>query len=64
MAPEPVVVDVLWGKVATKVGSFLAKSELSTHFPPMAHKLLSCRQGTDLVATFQKSNNLVPTLKV
>ena len=24
--PEPVVIDVLWGKVATKVGTFLAKS--------------------------------------
>jgi hypothetical protein len=23
---EPVVIDVLWGKVATKVGTFLAKS--------------------------------------
>ncbi len=25
-APEPVVIDVLWGKVATEVGTFLAKS--------------------------------------
>jgi hypothetical protein len=26
MTAEPVVIDVLWGKVATKVGTFLAKS--------------------------------------
>jgi hypothetical protein len=25
-SPEPVVIDVLWGKVATKVGTSLAKS--------------------------------------
>ena len=31
---------------------------------PMAHKLLSYRESTYLVATFKKSSNLVPTLKV
>ncbi len=30
----------------------------------MVHKLLSYRQSTYLVATFKKSSNLVPTLKV
>ncbi len=30
----------------------------------MAHKLLSYRESTYLVATFKKSCNLVPTLKV
>ncbi len=30
----------------------------------MAHKLLSYRQSTYLVATFKKSSNLVPILKV
>jgi hypothetical protein len=30
----------------------------------MAHKLLSYRESTYLVATFKKSSNLVPTLKV
>jgi hypothetical protein len=32
--PEPVVTDVLWGKVATKVGSFLAKSMNLVHTFP------------------------------
>ncbi len=62
--PEPVVIDVLWGKVATKVGTFLAKSMNLVHTSPMAHKLLSYRKSTYLVATFKKSSNLVPTLKV
>jgi hypothetical protein len=31
---------------------------------PKAHKLLSYRESTYLVATFKKSSNLVPTLKV
>jgi hypothetical protein len=30
----------------------------------MAHKLLSYRESTYLVATFKKSSNLVPPLKV
>jgi hypothetical protein len=34
------------------------------HTSPMAHKLLSYRESTYLVATFKKSSNLVPTLKV
>jgi hypothetical protein len=31
---EPVVIDVLWGKVATKVGTFLAKSMNLVHTFP------------------------------
>ncbi len=61
---EPIVIDVLWGKVATKVGTFLAKSMNLYILSPMAHKLLSYRESTYLVATFKKSSNLVPTLKV
>ncbi len=33
-APEPVVIDVLWGKVATKVGTFSAKSMNLVHTFP------------------------------
>jgi uracil DNA glycosylase len=33
-APEPVVIDVLWGKVATKVGTFLARSMNLVHTFP------------------------------
>ncbi len=32
--PEPIVIDVLWGKVATKVGTFLAKSMNLVHTFP------------------------------
>ncbi len=62
--PEPVVIEVLWGKVATKVGTFLAKSINLVPTFPMARKLLSYRQSTYLVATFKKSSNLVPTMNV
>jgi hypothetical protein len=60
---EPVVINVLRGKVATKVGTFLAKSMNLVRTFPHGHKLLSYRQSTYLVATFKKSSNLVPTLK-
>jgi hypothetical protein len=34
MIPEPKVIDILWGKVATKVGTFLAKiKNLVSTFP-------------------------------
>jgi hypothetical protein len=58
---EPVVIDVLWGKVATKVGTFLVKS--MNLVPTCPHGPQSYRQCTYLVSTFKKRSNLVPTLK-
>jgi hypothetical protein len=52
---ETVVIDILWGKIAIKVGSFLAKSINLVPTSPMGQKkFLSYRQSTYLVATFQK----------
>jgi hypothetical protein len=63
---EPVVIHVFRGKVATQVGTFLVKS--MNLVPTFPHGPQICRQSyrksTYLVATFQKSSNLVPTLNV